>query len=500
MPGHIDLRQFVVELERSGLLTRISHPVSVVHEMTEIHRRVLAVEGPALLFERPIGKDGREFGMPVLANLFGTRERIARGFGVQVGELDALGEKLAFLRQPKPPENLSAARKLLPTARAAMAMGCRTIGNAPAQEKQFFGDDIDLGGLPIQLCWPGEPAPLITWPLVISRGLEPGDVNVGVYRMQVLARDRLIVRWLAHRGGAQHHRQWSARNEPMPIAVAIGVDPATILSAVMPVPEEMNELAFAGVLRGTRTLLTRALTVPLLVPAHAEIVIEGLVSSDETAPEGPYGDHTGYYNAVEPFPVMKITAITTRREPIYLSTYTGRPPDEPSRLGEVMTGLFAPIVKRQFPEVNDYWLPPEACSYRTLVVSIDKRYPGQARRLMMGLWSILPQFSYTKLIIVVDEDIDIRNWSDVMWAVATRFDASRDLMVVNNTPIDYLDFASVSAGLGGKMGIDATRKLGAETDREWGRILKMSPEVEARVNGIWERLGLGDGNGARASE
>jgi 4-hydroxy-3-polyprenylbenzoate decarboxylase len=491
MARYRDLTQFVAALEADDLVRRIARPVSVVHEMTEIHRRVLQANGPALLFEKPVDAAGRPFAMPVLVNLFGTEERIARGLGVTVDGVPALGEMLAFLRQPTAPDSLRAVVDALPSARAALAMGCKRTSGAPSQAERFLGDTVDLGRLPIQWCWPGEPAPLITWPLVITQAPgEKGDVNVGIYRLQVLSRNRLIVRWLAHRGGAGHHRQWQALGKPMPVAIAIGADPATILSAVMPLPEGMSELAFAGILRGRRTRVVPGLTVPLDVPADAEIVIEGLVSPDETAPEGPYGDHTGYFNAVEPFPVMQVTAVTMRRAPIYLSTFTGRPPDEPSRLGEVMTRLFAPIVKRQFPEVVDYWLPPEACSYRALVVSMDKRYPGQARRLMMGLWSILPQFTYTKLIIVVDADIDIRDWTDVMWAVATRFDAARDLMVVDGTPIDYLDFASPRPGLGAKMGLDATRKIGPETDRPWGEVLAMKPDVVARVDAMWDELGL----------
>lgn len=486
-----DLRQFIAALESRGLLQRVGHPVSIVHEMTEIHRRVLMANGPALLFERPVDANGQPCAMPVLVNLFGTEARIALGLGIGPEDLAGLGEMLAFLRQPSPPANIRAAWEALPAVRAGLAMGTRLVRNAPVQARLYRGDEVDLGRLPIQWCWPGEPAPLITWPLVITRAPDdPEDVNVGIYRLQVLGRNRVIARWLAHRGGARHHRLWAQRGEPMPIAIAIGVDPATILAAVMPLPDTMSELDFAGLLRRRKTELADAVSVPMRVPAKAEIVLEGWVSPTETAPEGPYGDHTGYYNAVEPFPVVEVTAITTREDPIYLSTFTGRPPDEPSRLGEAMTQVFAPMVKRQFPEVRDYWLPAEACSYRTLVVSIDKRYPGQARRVMMGLWSILPQFTYTKLIIVVDEDIDIRNWQDVMWALATRFDAARDLTVIGDTPIDYLDFASVKPGLGAKMGLDATRKIGPETERAWGEVLKMTPEVTRRVDEMWAELGI----------
>jgi 4-hydroxy-3-polyprenylbenzoate decarboxylase len=354
--------------------------------------------------------------------------------------------------------------------------------------------EVDLCKLPVQTCWPGEPAPLITWPLVVTRppdSTATDDYNVGVYRMQVLGSDRAIVRWLAHRGGARHHHLWRMRGEDMPIAVVIGADPATILSAVLPLPETLSEIHFSGLLRGARPRLVPCETVPLFVPSEAEIVLEGFVSAEETAPEGPYGDHTGYYNSVEPFPVMRVTAITMRPNPIYLSTFTGRAPDEPSRIGEALNELFVPLVQRQFPEIVDVRLPPEACSYRIAIVSLRKRYPGQARRLMLGLWSLLPQFSYTKLLILVDDDVDPHCWDDVMWAVATRSDPSRDLVTISNTPIDYLDFASPKPGLGSKLGIDATNKIGSETDREWGRVLRMDPAVSARVDEIWNQLGLG---------
>jgi 4-hydroxy-3-polyprenylbenzoate decarboxylase len=486
-----DLREFLAVLEARGGLQRITRPVSLVHEVTEIHRRVLAAEGPALLFERPVDAAGRVSEIPVLVNLFGTQERIAWGLGVRTEDMPVLGEALADLRNPRPPKGIRQAWEQRSLLAAALSMRVRRVDRAPSQARVVTGDDVDLSRLPIQSCWPGEPAPLITWPLVITCAPDdPDDINVGIYRMQVLGPNRVIMRWLAHRGGARHHRMWQKQGRDMPVAVAIGADPATILAGVMPLPEAMNELAFAGLLRRSRTEVAMGKTVPLSVPAHAEVVLEGHVSATETAPEGPYGDHTGYYNSVEPFPVMTLSAITTREKPIYLSTYTGRPPDEPSRLGEAMTPLFAPLAKRQFPEIVDLWLPPEACSYRAMVVAIDKRYPGQARRLMLGLWSMLPQFSYTKLIIVVDEDVDIRNWSDVMWAVATRFDASRDLLVVSDTPIDYLDFASPRPGLGGKLGLDATNKMSPETDREWGRVLTMPPEVIARVDAIWDELGL----------
>lgn len=491
LPLFSDLRDFMAFLDAKNQLVRISEPVSVGHEITEIHRRVLQADGPALLFERPIQPDGRPAEMPVLVNLFGTVERVAWGCGVHPEKLRGFGETLAELREPRPPQGLADAWSKIPLARAALAMRSKEVKST--RRTILTEDSIDLGRLPVQICWPGEPAPLITWPLVITRPPEStrvDDYNIGVYRMQVLGRDRAIMRWLAHRGGARHHHQWKALGQPMPVAVVIGADPSTILSAVIPLPESLSELRFSGLLRGQRPRLMPCTSVPLLVPAEAEIVIEGYVSPDETAPEGPFGDHTGYYNAVERFPVMQVTAITMRSDPIYLSTFTGRAPDEPSRIGEALNEMFVPILKRQFPEVRDAWLPPEACSYRIAIVSIAKRYAGQARRIMLGLWSLLPQFTYTKLLILVDEDIDVRSWDDVMWAVATRSDPSRDLVTINDTPIDYLDFASPKAGLGGKLGIDATSKIASETNREWGEVLRMDHAVTARVDALWEKLGL----------
>lgn len=491
LPAFRHLRGFVDHLEEAGQLKRISEPVSVVHEVTEIHRRVLREGGPALLFSRPVRPDGSQAEMPLLTNLFGTVERVAWGLGVRPEDLPALGEALAELREPQAPRDLADAWRKLPLARAAMTMRPRRQNGAPVQERVFRGDEIDLRALPAQICWPGEPAPLLTWPLVITQPPSPdGESNVGVYRMQVLSRDRAIMRWLAHRGGARHHEQWRRLGRDMPVAVVIGADPATILSAVLPLPETVSELRFSGLLRGERPVLTPCVSVPLSVPAEAEIVIEGMVSAGDTAPEGPFGDHTGYYNAVEPFPVLTVTAVTMRRSPLYLSTFTGRAPDEPSRIGEALNPLFLPLLRRQFPEVVDFWLPPEACSYRIAVVALNKRYPGQARRLMLGLWSMLPQFTYTKLLVVVDADIDVRDWQDVMWAVSTRCDASRDLVTLTDTPIDYLDFASPKPGLGGKLGIDATNKIGPESDREWGEVLAMDPAVSARIDAIWAGLGL----------
>jgi 4-hydroxy-3-polyprenylbenzoate decarboxylase len=491
--GCSDLREFMAELASAGLLTRVAEPVSLVHEMTEIHRRVLAGAGPALLFERPVDGAGRVLSYPVLVNLFGTARRVAMGLGLQEPQIAELGETLAYLRNPDPPATLRGALRRLPELRAALSMGTHRVLRPPVQQVVEPAADLDLGTLPIQWCWPDEPAPLITWPLVITRDPDDAtDINVGVYRLQVLGRDRLIVRWLPNRGGARHFARWRERGEDMPIAVAIGADPATMLAAAMPVPDGVSELAFSGLLRRQKTAIAAGVTVDLPVPANAEFVLEGKVSCTEMADEGPYGDHTGYYNSVEPFPVVTLTAIAHRREPIYVSTFTGRPPDEPSVLAEALGGLFVPLVRRQFPEVRDVHFPSAACSYRFAVVAIDKRYPGQARRVMLGLWSMLPQFMMTKTIVAVDaDDIDIRNWDDVLWAISTRFDASRDLVLLDRTPVDYLDFASPLPGLGGKMGLDATRKIGAETARPWGKVLGMSSDIVARVDARWSQLGLG---------
>ena len=492
LPPFRDLKAFARFLEERGRLARVNTPIRLVHDLTEVSRRVLVAGGPALLFSHALDSRGSA-PMPVLSNLFGARDRIAAGFGVKESRIGELGELLAALREPAPLDGWRDALARWPFVHAALSTRPQIITRPEAQAVRRLGADVDILALPIQTCWPGEPAPLITWPLVITRppdtaADDTARMNIGVYRMQALAPDRAILRWLAHRGGAAHHRAWRDRGEDMPVAVAIGADPATILSAVLPLPETVSELRFSGVLRGERPRIAPALTVPLMVPADAEIVIEGWVSANETAPEGPYGDHTGYYNAVKPFPVMRVTAVTMKDDPIYLTTFTGRPPDEPSKIGEALNDLALPTIRRQMPEVADLWLPPEACSYRIAVVAIRKRYPGQARRVMMGLWGMLPQFNYTKTVIVIDDDIDARNWGDVVWALSTRMDPSRDLLTLANTPIDYLDFASPESGLGGKLGIDATTKIGAETRREWGRVLKMAPEVVARVDALWSRI------------
>ncbi len=494
--GFESLRDYLDLLEADRQLVRIREPVSTSLEMTEIHRRAIAIGGPAILFEQPVLPDGRPSTVPVLTNLFGTIERVARGMGTTAGNLKDIGNWLAFLKQPQPPKGWREALDSLPMVRSLLAMRPETVRNAPVQETVVLGERIDLTSLPVQGCWPGEPAPLVTWPLVVTRPPDSestADYNVGVYRMQVTGRRTALMRWLAHRGGARHHRQWQQQGRDMPVAVAIGTDPGTMLAAVMPLPDALSELHFAGLLRRKRVALVPARTVPLLVPANAEMVLEGHVSASETAPEGPYGDHTGYYNGVEPFPVFTLSAVTMRRNPIYLSTFTGRAPDEPSVIGEALNEVFLPLLRQQFPEIIDFWLPPEACSYRIGVIKMAKRYPGHARRIMMGVWSSLPQFSYTKLLIVVDEDVDARSWPDIMWAVATRADASRDLLIVDGTPIDYLDFASPVAGLGGKLGIDATNKIGGETAREWGRPLAMDEAVVRKIDSLWARLGIAGG-------
>ncbi|SDG51588.1 UbiD family decarboxylase [Roseospirillum parvum] len=490
------LRDFIDRLERSGRLVRVSAPVSTHLEMTEIQTRLLAEGGPAVLFENPVDADGRPAEMPVLVNLFGTVERVAWGMDREPHELRQVGHTLAFLKQPEPPGGLRKALEMAPLARTVLAMQPRTVRKAPCQEVVLTGDQVDLSRLPVQGCWPGEPAPLITWPLVVTQGPDPkgerSDVfNLGIYRMQVTGRDTTLMRWLKHRGGAQHYRRWKAgKAEPFPAAVVLGADPGTILAAVTPVPDTLSEYQFAGLLRGQKVDLVDCKTVPLKVPATAEIILEGHVLLDEYGDEGPYGDHTGYYNAVEPFPVFKVSAITMRRDPIYLSTFTGRPPDEPSVLGEALNEVFIPLLQQQFPEIVDFWLPPEGCSYRIAVVSIRKGYPGHAKRVMMGVWSFLRQFMYTKFVIVVDDDINTRDWNDVMWAISTRMDPVRDTTMIEGTPIDYLDFASPKANLGGKMGLDATNKWPPETDRDWGEKIVMEPDMVERVSARWSELGL----------
>ena len=490
------LRDFMERLEREGELVRVSAPVSPYLEMTEIQTRLLAEDGPAVLFENAVDGEGSAYGVPVLTNLFGTVERVARGMDRTRDDLRGLGETLAFLRQPEPPGGWREAVAMMPMLKTLSAMSPKTVSKAPVHEVVLEGDQIDLSRLPVQTCWPGEPGPLITWPLVVTSGPDPENdpcdsLNLGVYRMQVTGRNTTLMRWLAHRGGALHHDRWAAmRDDPMPVAAVIGADPGTIIAAVAPVPDTISEYQFAGLLRGRKVELVNCKTVPLQVPANAEMVIEGHVSLTETGEEGPYGDHTGFYNAVEHFPVFIASAITMRRDPIYLSTFTGRPPDEPSVLGEALNEVFIPLLQQQFPEIVDFWLPPEGCSYRIAVVSIRKAYAGHAKRIMMAVWSYLRQFMYTKFVIVVDAHINARDWKDVMWAVATQMDPARDITMVENTPIDYLDFASPVSGLGSKIGLDATTKIGPETNRQWGTPIRMETEVVKRVSQKWDQYGL----------
>ncbi|WP_078082684.1 4-hydroxy-3-polyprenylbenzoate decarboxylase [Microbulbifer mangrovi] len=483
-----DLRDFIRLLEKRGLLKRIKHPVSPYLEMTEIADRVLRAGGPALLFENPTGYD-----TPVLANLFGTPERVALGMGREsVSELREVGELLAFLKEPQPPEGLRDAWEKLPVFKQVMNMGPKVVSKADCQQFEINTGDIDLTKLPIQTCWPGDAAPLVTWPLVITRGPEKKRQNLGIYRMQLIGKDRLIMRWLSHRGGALDFREWQQKfpGEPFPVAVALGADPATILGAVTPVPDTLSEYGFAGLLRGAKTEVAEARLSNLQVPASAEYVLEGYIYPDDMADEGPYGDHTGYYNEVDSFPVFTVEKITHRKDPIYHSTYTGRPPDEPAVLGEALNEVFVPILRKQFPEIVDFYLPPEGCSYRLAVVTMKKQYAGHAKRVMMGVWSFLRQFMYTKFVIVTDDDVNARDWNDVIWAMTTRMDPARDTVMVENTPIDYLDFASPVSGLGSKIGFDATNKWEGETTREWGRPIVKDPDVTKKVDEIWSKLGL----------
>ncbi len=484
-----DLREFLAALEGRGLLRRVRTEVDPCLEMTEICDRTLRAGGPALLFERPRGHR-----IPVLGNLFGTPERVALGMGAEsVEALRGVGRLLAALKEPAPPRGVREAWRALPVYKKVLDMAPRTVRDAPCQEVVLEGEAVDLGELPVQTCWPEDAGPLITWALVITRGPRKERVNLGIYRQQVLGRNRVIMRWLAHRGGALDYRDWCAERpgEPFPVAVALGADPATMLAAVTPIPDTLSEYAFAGLLRGARSELVACRGVPLEVPASAEICLEGHIVPGDEAPEGPFGDHTGYYNEVERFPVFTIERITRRREPIYHSTYTGRPPDEPAILGVALNEVLIPILQKQFPEISDFYLPPEGCSYRLAVVTIRKQYPGHAKRVMFGVWSYLRQFMYTKFVIVADDDIDARDWKDVIWAMTTRMDPARDTVLVERTPIDYLDFASPVAGLGSKIGFDATAKWPGETERRWGRALRMSAEVRARVDAIWDELGIG---------
>ena len=483
-----DLRDFLAGLESSRDLVRIQHPVDPYLEMTEICDRTLRRGGPALLFERPAG-----YNVPVLGNLFGSARRVARGMGAEDTEaLREIGRLLAFLKEPDPPRGVREAWQSLPVFKKVLDMAPKRVRSAPCQAQVASGDQVDLNRWPIQTSWPGDAGPLITWGLVITRGPERERQNMGIYRQQVLGPNRVIMRWLAQRGGALDYRDWQQHHpgEPFPVAVALGADPATTLAAVTPVPDTLSEHAFAGLLRGSRTELVRCVGSDLQVPARAEIILEGHIHAGDTAPEGPFGDHTGYYNEVEEFPVFTIDRITSREEPIYHSTYTGRPPDEPAVLGLALNEVFVPILRKQFPEIVDFHLPAEGCSYRFAVVTMNKQYPGHAKRVMLGVWSFLRQFMYTKFVVVTDADIDARDWNDVIWAITTRMDPRRDTTFIDHSPIDYLDFASPVAGLGSKMGLDATNKWPGETEREWGRPIRMDEHTIERIDRIWNELGI----------
>lgn len=485
---YADLRDFIAQLETRGLLRRIDHPVSPNLEMTVIGDRVLRAGGPALLFTNPTG-----FKTPVLTNLFGTTERVAMGMGEEsITALREVGKLLAALKEPDPPKGFKDAFSKLPLLKQALNMAPKYVNNAACQTHVWENDEVDLNTLPVQTCWPGDVAPLITWGMVTTQGPHQTRENMGIYRLQVLSKNKLIMRWLSHRGGALDYQAWQQEHpgERFPIAVTLGADPATILAAVTPVPDTLSEYAFAGLLRGQRTQLTRCIGSDLHVPASAEIILEGYLEPGMEAPEGPFGDHTGYYNEVQSFPVFTVERITHRDKPIYHSTYTGRPPDEPAILGLALNEVFIPLLQKQFPEIVDFYLPPEGCSYRLAVVTIKKQYPGHAKRIMMAVWSFLRQFMYTKFVIVCDDDIDARNWQDVIWAMTTRMDPLRDTVMIDNTPIDYLDFASPVSGLGSKMGMDATSKWAGETQREWGRAITMDKDVLQRVDGYWSSLGL----------
>ena len=483
-----DLRDFIDQLEAKGELKRISMPIDTELEMTEIADRTLRAGGPALLFENP-----KNSTMPVLANLFGTPQRVAMGMGQEsVEALRDVGKLLAYLKEPEPPKGLKDLWSKIPVFKQVLNMPAKEVRRAPCQEVVLSGDDVDLTQLPVQRCWPGDAAPLITWGLTVTKGPHKKRQNLGIYRQQVLGKNKLIMRWLSHRGGALDFREWCQTHpgEPYPVSVALGADPATILGAVTPVPDTLSEYAFAGLLRGDKTEVVKSVSNDLQVPASAEIVLEGYIAQDETAPEGPYGDHTGYYNEVDEFPVFTVTHVTHRKDPIYHSTYTGRPPDEPAILGVALNEVFVPILQKQFPEIVDFYLPPEGCSYRMAIVTMKKQYPGHAKRVMMGVWSFLRQFMYTKFVIVCDDDVNARDWNDVIWAITTRMDPARDTTMIENTPIDYLDFASPVSGLGSKMGMDATNKMPGETDREWGEPIVMDESVKRRVDDIWDQLGI----------
>lgn len=481
-----DMREFLAELEKQGLLIRVKTEVTTELEITEIMDRLVKSGGPAVIFENVKG-----YTMPVVANLYGTRERVAIGLGGSEEDFKTLGEFIAFLQKPKPPEGIKDAISKLPFLTKMLNLSPKTVTKAPCQEVVLTGDDADLSKIPIIKCWPDDAGPQITWPLVITQAPNGGAYNAGIYRMQYLDKQSTIMRWLRQRGGAYHQMLWEKETDkPMPVAVALGCEPATTIGAVTPVPEHVGEFQFAGVLRKKAVELVKCISIPLKVPATAEIIIEGEITKGDTAPEGPFGDHTGYYNASEPFPVFRVKAITHRKDPMYLTTITGRPPKEDAVIGTVLNTMYLPSLQLQFPEIVDFSLPMEAVSYRIAVVSIKKQYPGHARRIMMGIWGVLKQFMYVKFVIVVDEDINVHKWQDVIWAISTKVDPTRDTMMIEDTPIDYLDFASPKDGLGSKMGIDATNKIDSEITREWGTQIDMTKEIKDLVDKKWKDYGI----------
>jgi 4-hydroxy-3-polyprenylbenzoate decarboxylase len=480
-----DMRKFLELLEGKGLLKRVREEVDPNLEASEIMNRLVKKGGPAVIFDNVKGHN-----IPIVANLFGTEERVAMGLGIKEEELGNIGRFLAYLQRPEPPEGIWQTVKSIPFFGKMLTLGPKTVRSGPSQDIIIKEDDVDISDLPIIKCWPDDTAPLITWPLVITQGPDGGPINVGVYRMQYIDGRRCIMRWLRHRGGAQHQRLWQEKGKPMPVAVAIGCEPANIIAAVTPVPENMSEFHFAGLLRKKAVELVDCITIPLKVPSTAEIVLEGEVRHDDTMMEGPFGDHTGYYNTPEPFPVFHIKCMTHRKDPLYLTTITGRPPKEDAVIGMALNKIFLPTLQLQFPEVVDFSLPMEAVSYRIAVVSIKKEYPGHAKRIMMGIWGMMKQFLYVKYIIVVDDDIDVHRWDDVIWAISTRVDPKRDAIILEKTPIDYLDFSSPVPELGSKMGIDATMKKPPEVDREWGRRMEMEEAIIELVDRRWNSYGI----------
>lgn len=485
---YADLRDFIKQLEKQNELKRVAAPISPILEMTEVCDRTLRKQGPALLFENPTG-----YTIPVLGNLFGTPKRVALGMGTDdLNQLKEIGKLLAFLKEPEPPKGLKDAWQKLPIFKKVLNMSPKVRKEGACQSVIKEGDDVDLGLIPVQTCWPEDAGPLITWGIVVTKGVSKERQNLGIYRQQVIGRNKVIMRWLSHRGGALDYREWCEKypNQPFPVSVVLGCDPATIIGAVTPVPDTLSEYAFAGLLRGQKTELVKCIGNDLQVPASSEFVLEGFIYPNEMAEEGPFGDHTGYYNEVDKFPVFTVERITHRENPIYHSTYTGRPPDEPAILGLALNDVFVPILQKQFPEIVDFYLPPEGCSYRMAIVTMKKQYPGHAKRVMMGVWSFLRQFMYTKFVIVTDDDVNARDWNDVIWAITTRMDPKRDTVLIDNTPIDYLDFASPVSGLGSKMGLDATHKWPGETDREWGRVIHKDPNTVKHIDEIWTTLGI----------